>query len=77
MRSSRRQMVESGDWVQPRLAHARYYEKPPLMYWSIAAAHEMPGPAEVASRLPAALSYIAWSRSCFGSRSNCSGGAAW
>jgi 4-amino-4-deoxy-L-arabinose transferase-like glycosyltransferase len=51
-------MVESGDWVQPRLNGARYYEKPPLMYWAMAAAYEALGATELASRLPAALAYV-------------------
>src|SRR5437773_7473345 len=28
-----REMLERGDWVQPRLNGVRYYEKPPLLYW--------------------------------------------
>ena len=53
-----RAMVESGDWVQPRFNHVRYYEKPPLLYWSVAAAYEALGFGEFASRLPAALAYV-------------------
>ena len=28
-----REMVETGDWLTPRLNGVRYFEKPPLMYW--------------------------------------------
>ncbi len=38
------EMYTSGDWVQPRLNHVRYYEKPPLLYWSLgSAALRLPG----------------------------------
>jgi 4-amino-4-deoxy-L-arabinose transferase-like glycosyltransferase len=53
-----RAMVESGDWLTPHLNHVRYYEKPPLMYWSIAAAFRVFGVNEFASRLPFALAYM-------------------
>src|SRR6266545_1491406 len=49
-----REMVESGDWIQPHLNHARYYEKPPLIYWSVAASYRLFGFTEFASRLPSA-----------------------
>jgi len=32
-----REMVESGDWVTPRLNYVKYFEKPILTYWLIAA----------------------------------------
>ncbi len=53
-----REMLESGDWIQPHLNHARYYEKPPLTYWSVAASYRLFGFSEFASRLPSALAYI-------------------
>ncbi len=53
-----REMLESGDWIQPHLNHARYYEKPPLTYWSVAASYRLFGFTEFASRLPSALAYI-------------------
>ncbi|HSP97650.1 MAG TPA: glycosyltransferase family 39 protein [Candidatus Dormibacteraeota bacterium] len=52
-------MLVSGDWVQPRLNGARYYEKPPLIYWSMAAAYGLLGVSETAARLPAALAFLA------------------
>ena len=45
-----RAMVDSGDWLQPRLNGVRYYEKPPLLYWSTAASYRLFGQTEMASR---------------------------
>ncbi len=53
-----REMLESGDWIQPHFNHARYYEKPPLTYWTVAASYWLFGFTEFASRLPSALAYI-------------------
>jgi 4-amino-4-deoxy-L-arabinose transferase-like glycosyltransferase len=53
-----REMLESGDWIQPHFNHARFYEKPPLTYWSVAASYRLFGFTEFASRLPSALAYI-------------------
>src|SRR5213594_1815703 len=54
-----REMLDSGDRVQPRLNHVRYYEKPPLLYWSVAAAYRLFGQNEAAARLPSAAAYVA------------------
>lgn len=53
-----REMLESGDWIQPHFNHARFDEKPPLTYWSVAASYRLFGYTEFASRLPSALAYI-------------------
>jgi 4-amino-4-deoxy-L-arabinose transferase-like glycosyltransferase len=50
-----REMALSGDLVTPRNDYLRYFEKPPLVYWSEAAAIRVFGPSEFAVRLPAAL----------------------
>jgi 4-amino-4-deoxy-L-arabinose transferase-like glycosyltransferase len=50
-----REMARSGDWVTPRLDGAVWFEKPPLLYWMIAAGHVARLPGEWAARLPVAL----------------------
>ncbi len=54
-----REMLAGGDWVQPRLNGVRYDEKPPLLYWSVAASYRLFGQTEVASRVPSAAAYVA------------------
>ena len=46
-----REMVESGDWVTPRLNGLKYFEKPPLQYWAAALAFEAFGANEVSAHL--------------------------
>lgn len=50
-----REMVQSGDWVTPRLNGFKYLEKPPLQYWATALAFGLFGETEFAARLYAAL----------------------
>jgi 4-amino-4-deoxy-L-arabinose transferase-like glycosyltransferase len=50
-----REMYLSGDYVTPRDNFVRYFEKPPLVYWTEAAAISIFGANEFAVRLPAAL----------------------
>jgi 4-amino-4-deoxy-L-arabinose transferase-like glycosyltransferase len=50
-----REMVATGDWTTPRLDGVRYFEKPPLMYWAVAAAEELLGPGEWSVRTAVAL----------------------
>jgi len=50
-----REMVASGDWVTPRLDGVPYFEKPPLMYWAVAACEKLLGPSEWSVRLAPAL----------------------
>ncbi len=38
-----REMAESGDWIQPRFNHVRFYEKPPLTYWCVGTAYRALG----------------------------------
>src|SRR5690242_5178534 len=52
------EMLRSGDWIQPRLNTFPYYEKPPLLYWSLAAAYRAFGEDERSSRLPAAVAHV-------------------
>ena len=50
-----REMVASGDWVTPRLNAVPYFEKPPLVYWSVAVCLKFFGENEWAVRVPPAL----------------------
>ncbi|MGB8433921.1 MAG: glycosyltransferase family 39 protein, partial [Burkholderiales bacterium] len=50
-----REMVASGDWVTPRLNGFKYFEKPPLQYWTTALAFEAFGLSEWTARLWTAL----------------------
>ena len=50
-----REMLSTGDWVVPRLAGLRYFEKPPLGYWVNATAISLLGEHEFAVRLPSAV----------------------
>jgi len=51
-----REMIASGDWVTPRLDGVPYFEKPPLMYWAVAACERILGPSEWSVRLAPAMS---------------------
>ena len=46
-----REMIATGDWVTPRLDGVNYFEKPPLMYWVVAACIRCLGPGEFPVRL--------------------------
>ena len=46
-----REMLASGDWVTPRFNDLKYFEKPPLQYWTTAAAYASFGLHEWTSRL--------------------------
>ena len=50
-----REMLETGDWVTPRLNGIPYFEKPPLQYWVGAATFKTLGVDEWTARLPPAL----------------------
>lgn len=53
-----REMVVSGDYVTPRDDWVRYFEKPPLVYWTTAASIRLLGRNETAVRLPIAIASI-------------------
>ena len=53
-----RAMVETGDWVTPRLYGQPWFEKPPLYYWGAALSFKLLGVSEAAARLPSALSAL-------------------
>ncbi len=50
-----REMARSGDWVTPRLWGQPWFEKPPLLYWMIAAGYKAGLGEDLAPRLPVAL----------------------
>ena len=50
-----REMVETGDWVVPRLNGLRYFEKPVLGYWLTAVSIRCFGENRFSLRLPSAL----------------------
>jgi 4-amino-4-deoxy-L-arabinose transferase-like glycosyltransferase len=53
-----RAMLETGEWVTPRLYGQPWFEKPPLYYWGAAASFKMFGVSEAAARLPSAISAL-------------------
>jgi 4-amino-4-deoxy-L-arabinose transferase-like glycosyltransferase len=50
-----REMLEYGDWVTPRLNAIPYFEKPPLVYWTVAVSRTLFGDGELAARMTPAL----------------------
>lgn len=54
-----REMLESGDFVTPRLNYVKYFEKPPLLYWITAGAFALAGEKEWAGRaVPATAGFL-------------------
>jgi 4-amino-4-deoxy-L-arabinose transferase-like glycosyltransferase len=53
-----RNMLDSGDWVTPHLNGIAYMEKAPLKYWMMAAAFQLFGVHDWASRLPVSGSAV-------------------
>lgn len=50
-----RQMVESGDWLIPRVGTDAFFDKPPLTYWAQALSMKLFGFTPLSARLPSAL----------------------
>jgi 4-amino-4-deoxy-L-arabinose transferase-like glycosyltransferase len=63
-----RTMLDSGDWVTPRIDGVAYLEKPPLKYWLIAISYTIFGVHDWAARIPIALSTVllCWVTAQFG-----------
>jgi 4-amino-4-deoxy-L-arabinose transferase-like glycosyltransferase len=63
-----RNMLISGDWVTARLDGVVYLEKPPLIYWLIAASYKIFGIHDWAARVPMAVASLAvcWLTTAFG-----------
>ncbi len=55
-----REMARSGDWITPRLWGQPWFEKPPLLYWLVAAGNLLGLGGELAPRLPIALVSVAF-----------------
>ncbi len=53
-----RTMLQTGDWVTPRLYGQPWFEKPVLYYWCAAVAFRLFGISEFAARLPSALAAL-------------------
>lgn len=52
-------MVNSGDWLTPRLNGVKYFEKPALQYWATAAVFSLVGKSNASARLvPALAGYL-------------------
>ncbi len=52
-------MVDSGDWLTPRLNGVKYFEKPALQYWATAAVFSLAGKGNASARLvPALAGYL-------------------
>ena len=54
-----REMVETGDYLSPRLNGLLFLDKPPLMYWVTAGSFRLFGVNEFAARVPLALCALA------------------
>jgi 4-amino-4-deoxy-L-arabinose transferase-like glycosyltransferase len=52
-----REMVESGNWITPRLNGIKYFEKPPLQYRTTALAYRAFGMSDWTARLWPALTH--------------------
>jgi 4-amino-4-deoxy-L-arabinose transferase-like glycosyltransferase len=53
-----RDMMESHDWVTPRLYGSPWFEKPPLYYWGTALSFKLFGVSETTARLPSAIAAL-------------------
>jgi 4-amino-4-deoxy-L-arabinose transferase-like glycosyltransferase len=71
-----REMVASGDAITPRIDGIKYFEKPPLGYWVVAASQRVLGEGEAATRLPGALFALAGVLAVYGAGRRLFGRAA-
>jgi 4-amino-4-deoxy-L-arabinose transferase-like glycosyltransferase len=52
------EMVVEGDWITPHFNGVRYFDKPPLLYWLMAAGFRLVGPTPAAARFWSAVAAI-------------------
>ncbi|MCB9896555.1 MAG: glycosyltransferase family 39 protein [Planctomycetes bacterium] len=52
-------MLRTGDWITPHLDGIAYFEKPPLVFWCVAASQAVFGLNPFSARLPSALACLA------------------
>jgi 4-amino-4-deoxy-L-arabinose transferase-like glycosyltransferase len=50
-----REIIESGDWLTPRLNYIKHFHKPPLVYWCTALSFLIFGENEFSARFPITL----------------------
>lgn len=61
-----REMIESGDWLNPSFNYQPRFNKPPLSYWVVASFYEVLGVSVAAERLAIALAAVAMIAIAFG-----------
>ncbi len=52
------EMAAHGDWITPHFDGVRYFDKPPLLYWLMAAAFQLVGRSEWSARFWPALAVV-------------------
>lgn len=50
-----REMLQTGDFISPRIYGDFWYDKPPMYYWLVAGSFKLFGQSEFAARFPSAL----------------------
>ena len=60
-----RQMIETGDWVTPRLGQGVFLDKPPLTFWFQSIFIRLLGATPLAARLPSAIAAFLTALSLF------------
>ncbi|HET8578722.1 MAG TPA: glycosyltransferase family 39 protein [Methylomirabilota bacterium] len=53
------EMLQHGQWITPHLDGVPYFDKPPLLYWLMAASFAVLGPTELAARIWSAVPAVA------------------
>ena len=53
-----REMLESGDWITPKLIYIKHFHKPPLTYWITAASYKVLGVNNLSGRIPLYLAAL-------------------